>query len=85
MPPLAYISRMADIGETSEVMGIPAFLAAEISSLFSWIVTLIMSMGWMIDVARQPDSPPITNGCTISNHDLGLTGTAVVTGTTFLT
>lgn len=29
---------------------------------FNWIVTLIISTGWMIHVANIPERPPITNG-----------------------
>jgi hypothetical protein len=42
----------------------------------SWIVTLIMSTGWMIQVANMPDRPPITNGWiesrNLSVEDLGV-------------
>jgi hypothetical protein len=32
------------------------------SSDLSWIVTLIMSTGWMMQVANIPENPPIAKG-----------------------
>ncbi len=35
---------------------------------FNWIVTLIISTGWIIHVANIPEKPPITNGCIVSKN-----------------
>jgi hypothetical protein len=32
----------------------------------TWIWTLKVSMGWMIEVARAPDKPPIIKGAKVS-------------------